>query len=251
MGTITSRTNPRVRDAVRLHRRRDRHERGQWLAEGPHPVRAALDAGVVETLFVTNAASASTEVETLVVADTVMDRLVTTRTHQGVAAVCRRPSAPGAIHPDRAYVCLLAASDPGNVGTAIRTVAHAGLGGVLLTGGSADPFGPRAVRAAAGALPGTDVHEDVDVEGLVASVPPERVVALDTGGTRSIFEPLPDAPILLFGSEAHGLPPMLLEQLSDVRVIPGAGGHRGVDSLNLAAAVAVAAYAAATFPTDR
>lgn len=236
---------------MRLHRRRDRGERGQWLAEGPHPVRAALAAGVVDTLFVTDTADIAAGVETLVVADTVMDRIVTTRTHQGIAAVCRRPATPVAIRDDRAYLCLFAANDPGNVGTAIRTAAHAGLGGVLLTEGSADPFGPRSVRAAAGALPGTEVHEAVDLDQLLATVPAERVVALDISGSRSIFEPLPEAPILLFGSEAHGLPDAVLERVTDVRVIPRAGDNAGVDSLNLAASVAVAAYAAGTFPRDQ
>ncbi|MDX1510005.1 MAG: RNA methyltransferase [Nitriliruptorales bacterium] len=248
---ITARTNPLVQAAVRLHRTRDRARTGRWLAEGPHAVRGALAAAAVETLFVVDDTAAAANVDTVLVTDDVMAKIVTTRTHQGIAAICRRPS-PVTDIPDNAPVlCLVQAADPGNVGTAVRTAAHAGFAAVVLTEGSADPFSPRAVRAAAGALPTMPVIEGLAVDDLGAAVPSTRLVALDSSGTRSVFEDLPEAPVLVFGSEAHGLDDELLTRVADIRVIPQHGGQGVLDSLNLAAAVAIATYAAARSNGDR
>jgi TrmH family RNA methyltransferase len=247
---ITSRTNPLVQSAVRLHRRRERTRAGRWLAEGPHAVAGALAAEVVETLFVVDPAVAVAGVRTVLVTDDVLAKIVTARTHQGIAAICRRPRDADAIPADRPVLCLVRAADPGNVGGAIRTAAHAGLAAVILTAGSADPFGPRAARAAAGALPSMPVIAGLPVHELLAAVPGDRLVALDPSGDRSILDPLPDAPVLVFGSEAHGLDDDLLSRCGHRRVIPQLGGSDVLDSLNLGAAVAIASYAAAGLAGD-
>lgn len=209
-----------------------------------------MAAGAVETLFVVDRSAAVDGVDTMQVTDDVLAKIVTTRTHQGVAAICRRPPGARTIPTDQPVLCLDRAADPGNVGGAIRTAAHAGFGAVILTSGSADPFGPRAVRAAAGALPSMPVIEELPVDELLANVPGDRLVALDPTSNESIFDPLPDAPVLVFGSEAHGLDRQVLSSCSHRRVIPRLGGSRVLDSLNLAAAVAVATYAATGLAGD-
>jgi TrmH family RNA methyltransferase len=121
-------------------------------------------------------------------------------------------------------------SDPGNVGTLLRTVD--GFGAALaLSEGCADPTGPRAVRASAGAI--------FRVPLVGWSELPERRIALVVRGG----EPLADAELqpplaFLLGSEREGLPEALVTQCHMVTIpTPGAA-----ESLNVAAAGAIALY---------
>jgi RNA methyltransferase, TrmH family len=121
-------------------------------------------------------------------------------------------------------------SDPGNVGTLLRT-ADAFQAGIALSAECADPLGPRALRATAGAIFRVPLLAWDDV--------PERKVALVAHGG----EPLDDVPLepplaFLLGSEREGLP---AELIGDGRTasIPTPGQ---AESLNVAAAGAIALY---------
>ncbi len=122
----------------------------------------------------------------------------------------------------------------GNLGAAIRVAAAAGAGGVVVLG-TADPWHPTAVRAAAGlqfAVP------TVRVDELPATTRP--IVALHPVGTPLHEQPLPLDALLLVGTERGGLDPRLRGRADEHRSIEM---RAGVSSLNLATAVAVALYA--------
>lgn len=118
--------------------------------------------------------------------------------------------------------------DPGNVGTLLRTADAFGAC-VSLSPGCADPLGPRALRASAGAIFRVPL---VPWEEL-----PERRIALVAHGGRDLGEVALEPPLaLLLGSEREGLP----EELAAEKVtipLPGAA-----ESLNVAAAGAIALY---------
>ena len=121
-------------------------------------------------------------------------------------------------------------SDPGNVGTLLRTADAFGAG-LALSEGCADPLGPRAVRASAGAI------FRVPLVGWDA-LPDRRVALVAHGG-----EPLAEVPLepplaFLLGAEREGLPDDLVAQ-SHKATIELSGG---AESLNVAAAGAIALY---------
>ncbi len=127
-------------------------------------------------------------------------------------------------------LALWQVSDPGNVGTLLRTADAFGAG-VSLSPECADPTGPRALRASAGAIFRVP---------LVAweSVPERRIALVAHGG-----EPLAAADVtppvtLLLGSERAGLPDALLGECHKAS-IPTPGD---AESLNVAAAGAIALY---------
>ena len=121
-------------------------------------------------------------------------------------------------------------SDPGNVGTLLRTADAFGAA-VALSDGCADPTGPRAVRASAGAI------FRVPLVGWDAL--PERRIAL----VAHDGEPLADADLapplaLLLVAEREGLPEALVTDCYKVSIpTPGPA-----ESLNVAAAGAIALY---------
>ncbi|HCJ10345.1 MAG TPA: RNA methyltransferase, partial [Clostridiales bacterium] len=88
----------------------------------------------------------------------VLAELADTETPQGVVVVADRPSPdPAAVlggggpeGPPSTVVVLDNLRDPGNVGTVIRSADASGAAVVLYLPGTADPFGPKALRAAMG-----------------------------------------------------------------------------------------------------
>jgi TrmH family RNA methyltransferase len=121
--------------------------------------------------------------------------------------------------------------DPGNVGTLIRTADAFGAA-VSLSDECADPVGPRALRATAGAIFRVPL---VDWDAL-----PERRTALVPRGGEPIAEVLLEPPLaFLLGAEREGLPGDLVAQSNTVATISLPGD---AESLNVAAAGAIALY---------
>lgn len=121
-------------------------------------------------------------------------------------------------------------ADPGNVGTLIRS-ADAFDAGVALSEGCADPLGPRALRASAGAI------FRVPLVGWDA-LPSPRVALVAHGGDPLAEVSLEPPLTFLLGSERGSLPGDLVTDCYKVTItLPGQA-----ESLNVAAAGAIALY---------
>jgi 16S rRNA (guanine527-N7)-methyltransferase len=125
--------------------------------------------------------------------------------------------------------------DPENVGAVIRSAAAFGVPRVVLLREAAHPFHPRAARAAGTALFQVDLLEGPSIRDLDPSTSP--LIALAADGEDLRVAGFPDTFGLVAGVEGPGLPDSLRE--APRRRIPIA---EGVESLNAAAAVAVALY---------
>jgi RNA methyltransferase, TrmH family len=250
MEPVSSRANPRVKAAAALHRRKGRLAAGRHLAEGPNVVAEALRAGVVETVFGLPEAMATLvtpdEVERVAVTEPVLDRLADTPSPQGLVAVVRTVTVePADLPVDALLVVLHAVADPGNVGTILRTADAAGAGGVWCTPTTADPFSPKAVRAAAGSTYHLPVVVGADLEELMAHAHGHgrRVLGLDAHADASVLDLGDDGPVtLVLGNEARGLDAADRRALDGTVAVPMRGR---AESLNVAAAAAIAIYAAA------
>jgi TrmH family RNA methyltransferase len=121
--------------------------------------------------------------------------------------------------------------DPGNVGTLVRTADAFGAG-VALSEECADPVGPRALRASAGAIFRVPVAGWDDAPG-------RRVALVAHGGEPLAAIDLEPPLTFLLGSEREGLPERLVARSHRAATIslPGAA-----ESLNVAAAGAIALY---------
>ncbi len=122
-------------------------------------------------------------------------------------------------------------ADPGNVGTLLRTADAFGAG-VSLSPACADPFGPRALRASAGAIFRVPLAE-------WGSEPTRRVALVAHGGRPPSELDLSLPVTVLLGAEREGLPEDIVGQSHEVMTIPLPGD---AESLNVAAAGAIALY---------
>jgi RNA methyltransferase, TrmH family len=221
---ITSPHNEKLKLIRRLGRRRSREREGLFIAEGEDLLAAAREAGAepVELLTAAGEGLGGTEVEPALLAGV-------SKLGSGTRAigVWREAWAERAEPP---CVYLHGVSDPGNVGTVIRT-AHALVGGSVVLGPDcADPFGPHAVRASMGA-----VFAEPLLRGGIDTTPQRRAALVAHGGEP--LEALDWMATVCLGAEREGLPEATVDRC-DVRVtIPV---REGAESLNVGAAAAIA-----------
>ncbi len=232
-----------------LRQGQNRLAQGLYLAEGIRLIEEALKAGVPRLVLFSPAALERTprgvalldQLAALETAWPATDAVVAaasdTQTPQGVVAALPLPVVEDTPLRGNLALVLDGVQDPGNLGTILRTAWAAGVTEVLTTPGTADPFGPKAVRAGMGAHLHLRLrpHQSWD---QVAAWAGDRIVLLATaqGGTRYDAVDWRQPSLLILGSEAHG-PAPAAAALATLRVhIPMAAG---VESLNVAAAAAV------------
>jgi RNA methyltransferase, TrmH family len=218
---IRSRTNRRLQLVGKLlSARKHREETGLFAAEGEDLVDAAAAAGIEP-------------VDVLVAGETVEPELlarVSTLGHAPrVVGVYRRSDLPTGRRD--VTLALWRLSDPGNVGTLIRTADAFGAA-VALSDESADPLGPRALRASAGSIFRVPLVEWDEVPG-------RRIALVAHGGVPLEEADLSPPLTFLLGSEREGLPESLVTNCHLAVTIPLPGQ---AESLNVAAAGAIALY---------
>ncbi len=181
------------------------------------------------------------------VSEPVMKRLSHATTPQGVLAVAARPPATASLpRPQRGRPLLVAwhVQDPGNTGALLRTAEGTGAAGMVCAGGGADPYHPRAVRAAAGALFRMPVCEFDGADELLRRLRGagyRLVAAVPRAGTGASAFPWQGPWALLMGGEGAGLPEAILAAV-DRRTSVATEGR--LESLSVPAAAAMLLYEA-------
>jgi RNA methyltransferase, TrmH family len=230
---ITSASNPRLRLVRKLASRRQRDKLGLFACEGEDLVAAGIDAGLepVEALV---DAERPVLVDRLPRAERVASRLLAEVSALGhpprVMAIFRRADLPRGA--EGSGLALWRVSDPGNVGTLLRTADAFGGAFVALSAGCADPTSPKALRASAGSV--------FRVPTAAFDEAPRPWLALvPSNGTALWKVEKRETMTLVLGAERTGLPAELVEACDEVVSIPLLGA---AESLNVAVAGALALY---------
>jgi TrmH family RNA methyltransferase len=223
---IESPHNEKLKLVRKLRERKHREREGLFATEGEDLLEAGLAAGA-EPRFVLVSAGAGLDGEE------VEPELLTSVSSlgSGTRAIAvwpvnwvERPATP--------CFYLHGVSDPGNVGTIIRTIDALIGSSVVLGPECADPFSPKAVRASMGAI----FAQPPTRAGLEATREP-RAALVAHGGEG--LDALDGAATLCLGAEREGLPDEVLAACETRVTIPLREG--GAESLNVAAAAAIAA----------
>ena len=239
--TITSSHNQRLKEIRKLTRRRRSRERaGRFVAEGEDLLAAADAHGwtPVERYCAAGSGLPGVEVEPALLASASALGSGTRTLAVYEERWERTPLGP-------LCVALYGVHDPGNVGAVLRSAEAFGASCVALGPGTADPFGPKAVRASMGSVFAVRVARAGDLEAL-----PGVKIALVAGAgfelaelwrissdVRNRNDKVRAEATLLIGSERDGLPDAVVEEADHVAHIP-IHSH----SLNAAMAATVALY---------
>jgi TrmH family RNA methyltransferase len=244
---ISGRDNPEFKRflAVRARKKADR-----ILLQGPKLLREAVRSGLkVEAIAFDETRALpqdllqeASPVRLLQFSAALMKSLSDVETHQGVIAMIEAPVFDRNWWSQREPFILVldGLQDPGNVGTLFRTAEAAGVSGVFLTRGCADPLSPKALRASAGSAFRLPHLLDLAPADMLALLPSHLTLlaAVAAPSASSVFgeAPLRLPLALALGSEGAGLSP-LIERAATSRVrIPSA---RAVESLNVGVAGAI------------
>jgi TrmH family RNA methyltransferase len=264
MELITSRQNPKIKQARLLRKSSSRLSERLFLVEGIHHVGEALEAAnsgtgfeVTEIIYAPDqlksafanrlvdsaqASSIPCHATTVDVFESIAGR----ENPQGIMAVVRYPQRELDELTLQNFdwgVALVEPQDPGNIGTILRTIDAVGASGLITLDGGADPYHPNAVRASMGTL----------FWYPIVSTTFERFVAWSKTQGYSIYGTSAHGDfsyregmtyqhpcILLMGSERQGLSEAQREACDRVIGLPMSGR---ATSLNLAVATGVFLYA--------
>jgi|SRR5215213_2036961 len=232
-------------------------DHGLFLAEGEKVVRRAIEAGypprsfLMATRWLPGLADVldRSDVPCYVVAEELAERVTGFHVHRGALASLQRrplPTPDQVLAGARTVVVLEDVVDHTNVGAVFRSAAALGVDAVLLSPRCADPLYRRSVKVAMGAVfsvAWARLEQWYDAVASLSATGFTTVALTPADDSVDIEEAVQgrDRVALLVGTEGHGLSDRWLRS-ADVRaVIPMAAG---VDSLNVAAATAVACYVA-------
>jgi len=233
-------------------------EHGLFLAEGEKVVRRAVQAGFPVRSFLMTPrwldgladVLSRSDAPCFVVSEALAEQVTGFHVHRGALASLERlplPSVPEVLEGARTVVVLEDIVDHTNVGAAFRSAAALGIDAVLLSPRCADPLYRRAVKVAMGAVFTVPYARFPDWYGalpLVAAAGFTTVALTPAADARDLEDAVRGLAkvALVLGSEGHGLSPRWEGAADQRAVIPM---RPGIDSLNVAAATAVACYVTA------
>lgn len=229
---ITSKENNKIKRASSLKESKYRKEYKEFLVEGKKCLETALKSGNVKEIFtVEEIKNIPSDITQYLVSYDLLKKLSSVKNPEGVIAVCnmvnRRPKRLNKV------VYLDHVSDPGNVGTIIRTAYAFDYDAVVLSEGSCDPYNEKVVAASKGAIFGLpilfeDINELRKDKVVIVSALNEKAKDMEQVKIDKPF-------ILVVGNEANGVSPELIKSSDVVTRIE----IKNIDSLNVAIAAGI------------
>ena len=142
-------------------------------------------------------------------------------------------------NPETAIVYLEKISDPGNLGTLVRTAAWFGITSILLSPDCVDPYNPKTVRSSTGAIFICDMYRDIPFERVYADFKKRKYQFIATSPSNGIpleHWRIPQRSLLFFGQEADGLSPNIVQKADILLSIEGSGN---IESLNVSVSAGI------------
>ena len=224
MQEITSRKNPLIQHLKKLGADRAYREAcGELLCDGTKLYHEAIRWGAEITILATSRREigAAFDGQAILVPEDVLVSISPIKTPQPLLFACKKPEIGLMERPDT-VVILDGIQDPGNVGTLLRSAGAFSIDQVILTGGSADLYNPKTVRAAMGALFYQRAQE-MALDELLSYISQNELALLGaafTEGAREAGDTLPKRAAIAIGSEGRGLSQALLNHCHETVKIP-------------------------------
>jgi len=246
MKEIKSRQNQEIKDVCGLHKSDARYQQNKFLAEGERTVTTLLSGKTtLHQLYVTEEHAHTMlkhvkEDKICMVTLPVMEKISQATTPSGICGVFSIPKKP-TVETLSSGLVMVHVSDPGNMGTLVRTSAAMNVSSVVAIEG-VDPWSFKVVQASAGYI--THVHLfQWSWPTLIKNAHKQNISlsALVVSGGKSPETITKENTLLVVGSEAHGIPSQLISQCDENITVPMPGN---IESLNVAVAGSIALYLA-------
>ena len=228
---IDSRQNAKIKDLVKLSNPKYSKEKRLFKIEGFHALEMAKESGALKEVFVTKEIK-DLDVDQFVVSPQLMETISSAKSPQGVICVCDYIKEKDKFGDK--ILCLDNVSDPGNLGTLLRTALAFGYNDVILLGGCSQ-YNEKVLQSTQGAIFSLNIVNNYDLKLLKDY----EIYATEIKGSVDLSTIVKTSQhILILGNEAHGVSKELLELASKrIRI-----DIKNIESLNVAVAGAIAMY---------
>jgi len=237
--------------SLRLKKYRYQHK--LFLIEGLKPVKEALLANFpVESIYISSKIDESSKIEIIrlsksftttniyLISQKEINRISSLKTPEGIIAVGKINEKDFEFldEDDLPALYLWQVSDPGNLGTIIRTSLWFDVKRIFISPGSVDVYSSKVVRGSMGSIFHMEISLNTDFELLYDRAKGKGIkfLAADMAGTKLSEFDLDNRWILVFGSESHGLPEKIIES-TDYKLSIRKRGYG--ESLNLGVSVGI------------
>lgn len=231
---ITSKNNPKIKDAAALRVKKYRQDKGLFLMEGLKNLEMALRFGNVKQIFtcVGLPKIGKQDIEVYQVNEEIIRKLANSENPEGVVFVCEYVKPRKDKDDYHKIIYLDHVSDPGNLGTIIRTAVAFNYDAVILSEGSVDLYNEKVLAATKGAIFAIDILND-DIRNydkpIIVSTLNDKSVPLNSAKKIDDF-------ILVLGNESHGVSKEITELATECVKIEMSDN---IDSLNVAVAAGI------------
>lgn len=241
---LMSLSSQTIKDICSLHASKGRKAVNMFIAEGTRTVFTLIESHwrPMHVYIVQDKQELMDSIDKAVpctlVSEKTMERISATSTPSGILAIFKIPASKS---PEKlsSGLVLAGVSDPGNMGTLIRSCAAFGYTSLVVVEGC-DPFSPKVVQSTAGALAQVTLFRWTWAE-LMAYKKNFSLCALvsQKGNTPATIAANIATTLLVVGNEAHGIKPEWLADCDTTMTLPMTGN---VESLNAAVAGSLALY---------
>lgn len=250
MQEITALSNPTIKHVKKLQQKKYRQENEEYLIEGFHLVEEALKApkrfkfllGTKDAIEKITPLINLNSSKIIVINDKIAENLSQTKNSQSIFMVLPI-NQPGTYSFNYGkWVLLDGLSDPGNVGTIVRTADAAGYDGVVLSPGTVDIYNDKVQRS----MQGSQFHIPIikyDLNAAILSMQEQGLTVYSSvlnEHAKDVFtiEKTSEFGVVI-GNEAHGVSQEVIDQASQELYIPIYGK---AESLNAGVAAGILMY---------
>lgn len=245
MHSITVLSANKIKEIIKLHKKKYRDEASLFIAEGFKVLEEMINAKaeIKEIFAQVNFDKEIPKFPITYIKEEQMKKISTTDSPCEVLTIAQKKKTDIQDFKKINKIILLEnISDPGNLGTIIRSAAAFGIEGIILFGNCTELYSPKVIRSTAGNFFKVPVIKINSIDDIKSNFPSHKITAtvLSEKNNISILELKKEGKyIIMFGSEANGLSDELLK-ISDKNI--RLEMKENVESLNLAISASIIMY---------
>lgn len=245
---IESNQNKIIKEVNSLKAKKERDKTGLFILEGKRLVDEIPNSWEIKYLLKAESYSEDINFENVyTVKDSLFEKISETVNPQGILAVChiKEFDVTDVDYSNSPFFVVLEnVTDPGNMGTLIRTADAAGADGIFLSKGCVDIYNPKVIRATMGSIFHLPIYRNLNLMELMEDFKNNNVktLAAHLKGTSTPYKvDMTSSCAVIIGNEANGLSDEISEMASDLVKIPMPGK---AESMNAGIAGGILIYEA-------
>ncbi len=237
---ITSLENDKIKNTIKLQRKKYRDKTNLYIVETEHLVEEAFKYGVLQEIITLEDNNISYDVPITYVTKDIMKKLSTTNTPTNIIGICKKKDNKEII--GNRILLLDEIQDPGNLGTIIRSAVAFNINTIILSENTVDLYNPKVLRSTEGMYTHINIIK-LDAKTAIESMKELGYTIYSTnvvnGKNIKKIKNIPNKNCLIVGNEGNGVKSDIQALCDDNFYIPM---FNNVESLNVAIATSILLY---------